>query len=834
MWILFCMVAAQLLVHGEFQNSEMSNDMDENSLIQKYSFVASGDGEIDDDEDEDEEGVVVTEHGYGESAESRSVQRPLEENGFATLQHLAKDASTTGKKWEDARPGTCCDIEPTTVMTWSNFKNSAVFEQGLADGAIVVPCGHEVTVDESFGEAHEVGLQVQGSLKFEDGNDITLTFSYVFVCGRFTVGTASQPHQSKLEIILRKGEENFEWHGKNFGKAPFVTFGGDLQITGAQCGEPTWTRLRETVEPTVDSGINIARAGTAVQSSLAHAKKPAGRGIDGNYHWKHGTVETIGEMNPFWSLTLENNVPKRIQKVIVEDSQRSLEDATVLVSTAPCEKGALCPGVPCTDTGRNVRNIRRYKFREFDCAGHEGSYVHVQIEANVKLKFSEAEVYEAMTSGTYDLPIQTSPTVSWQVGDEIVIAPSGRDSSEYDHELTVVSVAAGTIQVAGEMAHTHHGCDTTDPACWQSAEVASLSRNVIIKGANDCDDTNCGHFMIAHTNEASVCGVKFHNLGQKEVEGRYPLHVHMAGDAPGVTLSSNVLTFNRNRGIVLHGTMSATVDSNVIYNSNGHLVMLEDAIEMHNEIRNNLAMDPEPQVFGCLHGHDQSFTCPSRGDHAPNAFWISNPNNIFENNVGIAPGAAFFIETRHVFGKSRTIFGEELKRPPFNGNGKVKGRVPLGSFKNNLAHSSDMGMGNYPRMSHSDNSPVVYEGFTAWSCREGQEARGDMFHFINSRLINNQDALVSGFVDKIKVFNSQLQGNERRSRKRVHRTYYPIVSAPMVIKAYALSSEDRIKGDFVVDEATKNWALQHGNYDWCDMKIWAKGDLGVLFNGCTD
>merc|ERR1712039_751709 len=78
------------------------------------------------------------------------------------------------------------------------------------------------------------------------------------------------------------------------------------------------------------------------------------------------------------------------------------------------------------------------------------------------------------------------------------------------------------------------------------------------------------------------CGAQFQRLGQKLVEGRYPLHIHMAGDAPDLVVKNNLLAWNQQRGLVLHGVNQMLAESNVIYRSNGHLVMLEDAIEMNN------------------------------------------------------------------------------------------------------------------------------------------------------------------------------------------------------------------------------------------------------------
>merc|ERR1719437_37983 len=114
-----------------------------------------------------------------------------------------------------------------------------------------------------------------------------------------------------------------------------------------------------------------------------------------------------------------------------------------------------------------------------------------------------------------------------------------------------------------------------------------------------------------------------------------------------------------------------------------------------------------------------TFTCASRSDHSPNAFWISNPFNIFDGNVGIAEGGAFFTETRHVMGLTRRKFKPEAMK--VGRNGKIKGSVPFLEFRNNVAHSSGTGLGNYPRFNWGvvNGHTSRYEQFTAWRCGLG-------------------------------------------------------------------------------------------------------------------
>merc|ERR1711959_789600 len=136
----------------------------------------------------------------------------------------------------------------------------------------------------------------------------------------------------------------------------------------------------------------------------------------------------------------------------------------------------------------------------------------------------------------------------------------------------------GIVKFAGSLAHKHQGCDVNaDPDCIIRADVTSLNRNIIIRGGGGCESAEkpkCGHFMIAHTDRGSVCGVEFTNMGQHTTEGRYPLHIHLPGDAPEILVRDNAL--------------------------------------QHNVIKENIGVLPKNVNWGCSSTHDNTFTCADR------------------------------------------------------------------------------------------------------------------------------------------------------------------------------------------------------------------------------
>lgn len=315
--------------------------------------------------------------------------------------------------------------------------------------------------------------------------------------------------------------------------------------------------------------------------------------------------------------------------------------------------------------------------------------------------------------------------------------------------------------------------------------------------------------MIAHTERGFVCGVELTNLGRTAVEGRYPLHVHLPGTAPELVAKDNALHHNHNRGMVMHGVHNMTVESNLCFRTNGHCFMTEDAVEQYNLIKNNVGVLPGPLDFGCSASHaskDPNFTCPQRSEQGGgNAFWLSNPNNFYDGNVGIARGGAFFLETRHVVGVTRRLFPKEAFK--IGHNGGIKGRVPLGQFTNNVAHSSGMGVGNYPRVYFPPGGRNAYENFTAWRCGMGVNVHNSRsngyFPVIGARLIQNDagariGSTTSGAIALSKSQISAFPGNAE--------------SVPLIAKWFGFTKEEYLQQGFRIDNYTKKWVRCHGNY----------------------
>jgi len=717
-----------------------------------------------------------------------------------SLEGKARAHSTTpAASFTSARPGSCCALEAHTFLTWTEFQQqSGAYDENISKGVpLVVPCGYEVTIDQSMSEALP-GIRVEGSLKFQDGIDIKMETAFLFVCGNFSIGSPAGPHTANVEIVLT-GDTEVTWssHGAaqmSFGTAGFITYGGLTYIRGSACDAKPWTRLSATISPPEGSELNLALGKPATQSSLGHHRYTAEKAVDGKVDWKGSSILTLKEDNPWWYVHISSL--SNVGSVMVTERPHrgiDLSNAIVGITDSPCQPGLLCGGQICS------HSMTRSGIQEFACGGSSGDYLYVQLRGQATLTLSEVEIFSA-ASADYELQLQGSTHEAWNVGDELVITSTSRDAEETE-EAIILETSVRGVKVSGRLAHEHLGCSEGSEECTMAAEVASLSRNVIIRGEAGCQPL-CGHFMIAHTQRGFVCGAEFTNLGQTAVEGRYPLHVHLPGEAPELVLKGNSLHHNHNRGLVMHGVHNMTAESNVCFRTKGHCFMTEDGVEQYNVFKSNIGVLPSPLNFGCSHTHDSTFTCPHRSDSSPNAFWISNPNNFFVGNVGIATGVAFNFELRHVTGAVRRLFPDEAMK--IGRHGKVKGSIPLAEFSRNTAHSSGNGLNNYPRMSLPPGGRNRYDNFTAWRCDVGMGTHNSpnfRMPMVGARLFENLYGVRAGLSDtRIELIESHITAAQDAS------------SVPLIINKFGKTRSDKLPIVFTIDNYTRNWVRCYGGY----------------------
>jgi len=356
--------------------------------------------------------------------------------------------------------------------------------------------------------------------------------------------------------------------------------------------------------------------------------------------------------------------------------------------------------------------------------------------------------------------------VSWEVGDRIVVAPSGFDPSEAE-ERRLVQVNGNSVTLDRPLDHTHYGVvqSIAGRAVDQRAEVGLLSRSIRIQGIGVDEDGVVsggsgfgGHIMILGGATAHIEGVELVNMGQRGQLARYPVHWHLAGAVSGQYFRSNTVWRSNNRCVTVHGTDQLLVQDNVCYDHQGHGFFLEDGAETGNELLGNLS------VFARRPDSDDRLL-PS--DERPASFWVTNPDNRL---VGNSAAGSEGIGIWYALPESPT--GPSVGQPD------LPRRTPLREFRDNVVHSNRRGglfVDHGPRPDgevettsyrpvanpsdpQAEPVPAVFDGLTAYKNRQRAVwLRGHEHRLTNAVLADNQigatfassesfleDALVAG------------------------------------------------------------------------------------------
>ena len=185
----------------------------------------------------------------------------------------------------------------------------------------------------------------------------------------------------------------------------------------------------------------------------------------------------------------------------------------------------------------------------------------------------------------------------WHVGDKIVvtgthIAPQQVNGDWVDigsqDEVRTIKAIYGTTVILDQPLNFNHDSPRAD----LKAYVADYTRNVVIEtqNANDVPVTQRGHVMFMHSPSVDVEYAEFSELGRTDkstravdaettagitsdtnVKGRYALHLHETGDAPGsqeAIIKGNSVWGSPGWGIVQHAS-SADIENNATFNTFG-------------------------------------------------------------------------------------------------------------------------------------------------------------------------------------------------------------------------------------------------------------------------
>ncbi len=302
--------------------------------------------------------------------------------------------------------------------------------------------------------------------------------------------------------------------------------------------------------------------------------------------------------------------------------------------------------------------------------------------------------------------ITMKEAVTWPIGAEILIVSSRKSWNEAEKRtITAKSGNNRTLTLNSALTYPHVGVQKTytraNPAkTWTAdlrAEVGLLSKNITVQGDAGSAATGFGgHIMVHYGCKAYIDGVELYRMGQKAELGRYPFHWHLVKNGGvGQYLKNTSIHLSYNRAITIHGTESTLVEGNFCYDHLGHGIFLEDGGERFNIIKRNVVLlTKRPAAGEELTPSDNELNQVQ--NRTPSSFWITNPNNTFEDNV-----AAGTHGTGYWFIFPQSPMGDSSNDPYFSGMEPHK--QPLGSFKRNKAHSCMNGFDIFDQL-FSDHS----------------------------------------------------------------------------------------------------------------------------------
>src|SRR5580693_759321 len=397
--------------------------------------------------------------------------------------------------------------------------------------------------------------------------------------------------------------------------------------------------------------------------------------------------------------------------------------------------------------------------------------------------------------------IEVLNAAQWRVGDMIVLASTDFDPHQAERR-TIAAIRGNTITLDKKLDYMHFGKITFGVD--ERGEVGMLSRNIVIQASPDADKTLFGgHIMAMNGSKMFVDGVELNRMGQNMHLARYPIHWHLIGDAQGQYIRNSAIHDTYSRCVTVHGTNYLDIENNVTFNNIGHCFFLEDGVEHGNQFVHNLGIltkcHPDaPCVPTNLAAAGESRPAVRNGQQAKDVllpsdntaatFWITNPDNIYRDNVAAGSDSNGFWMSlpEHPTGKFE---GTEISAKTW------PRRTPFREFKGNVAHSNydsfmfDRNVGpdghfgvtgssltghENPADANSPQVESVFEDLTAYKNRNGAIwGRGELHVFKNVKLADNANgfthasgefgryAFTSRVVDSLFVGETENIGNPR-------------------------------------------------------------------------
>jgi cell migration-inducing and hyaluronan-binding protein len=408
----------------------------------------------------------------------------------------------------------------------------------------------------------------------------------------------------------------------------------------------------------------------------------------------------------------------------------------------------------------------------------------------------------------------------WRKGDEIVLASTDFDPRQAE-KRTVAAIKGNAITLDRPLDYMHFGEITFGVD--ERGEVGLLTRNIRIEASDDAEKSYFGgHIMAMTGSRVFVSGVELSRMGQHLTLARYPMHWHLLGEGQGQYIQNSSIHDTYSRCVTIHGTNNVRVENNVTFNTVGHCFFLEDAVETGNQFVRNLGIQTkchptlpcEPTNLTLAHQNtkgqaSKEILIPS--DNTVSTFWITNPDNVYRDNVAAGSDQIGFWMAfpQHPTG---AFAGTEISKTTW------PGRTKLREFSGNTAHSNFDGLmldrgpgpdGKFgiagpnltayadPADPKSGLVVSVFDDFTGYKNRNGAVwGRGEMHLYTGLKLADNAIGFThasgipgiapftSRVVDSLFVGESGNIGNPRTPAEIAYGRSLPSASADFPIRGY--------------------------------------------------
>jgi hypothetical protein len=330
------------------------------------------------------------------------------------------------------------------------------------------------------------------------------------------------------------------------------------------------------------------------------------------------------------------------------------------------------------------------------------------------------------SAGPGDATFSVDDASGWLPGDKIMLTPTDPTSvsgysTNFD-EGTVASVSGDTVTLDAAPTHAHAGCADD---CLRRGEAANLTRNVVIRSA---DDQNHAHILSRQQGRVQLDGVELRWLGPEKAGGperRSALFFHAQRDGSRGSFVRNTAIWGGQQGF-LHSEQS-------------------DGIEVTNVVGYDSAADGVWGGFSLV-GCDDADNCPMLGTARDALFTDVLSAHLIPNIRDDGNRIGYLVHGFAVGGDSGTGC-RRCVAAGINGNEGATGflwnnniHLPTGLdqvFEDCVSHNQ--GYNGIRLWQNSATKPPPWQNIKVWSTAEGlfEGAYGNPFEFGNILIVDS-------------------------------------------------------------------------------------------------